>query len=126
MKTKKWMMRFLRATLGYFLAGFAVPGFWPYLASPFGYLAGFVAALCLIGPVWYLVHYRGLVYQEAEAIAVDMGGGIAAAVFTRDSLYHGFSEMLAGLPTLFLMLLGACLGGFLALFLERRRKERSE
>ncbi len=105
-----------QSSLAYFLAGFFVPFFWPYLMRPFGLLTGFIASAFIIGPIWYLSHYRGLIFQKKGSVTVDMGAGIGMAVFVRDSLSHGILSGLSSLPTLFYMALGAVLAGLVAAY----------
>ncbi|WP_438272906.1 Lin0368 family putative glycerol transporter subunit [Streptococcus huangxiaojuni] len=90
------------------------------------YLAGFVAAIIAIGPLWYLVHYKGMVQLKTGDIGVDMGFGIATAVFIRDALDYGWTGILKSFPTLLLVVIGAALGGFGAYCVERLLSKKRE
>ena len=98
--------RYLVATLGYFLAGVLVPTIWSYFASPFGYLAGFIAAIIAIFPLWYIVHYKGMVKLNCGDIGVDMGLGISTAVFIRDAIDCGWNGVAKSFMTMFLVTIG--------------------
>lgn len=117
-------MKAIRAILAYGFAGMAVHLIWGHLATPFGLWAGVVGALCAIGPVWYLVHYRKAIPDKDTHLAVDMGMAIGVAAFVRDSLRFGGGEVLKASPTLLLVLLGATGAGLLSAWLEKKRSKR--
>lgn len=116
-------MKKMQNILAYFLAGSLVPTIWHYAAAPFGYFAGCVAAILVIAPVWYLLHYKGLVNQDKKAATLDMGAAIGLAILTKDLIHKGFSSVFGSLPTLFWLSLGAILGGYAAHFLAKRRRK---
>ena len=118
-KYKILLVRILRASLGFFLAGFLIPTVWSFLASHFGLFAGFIAAIVVIGPVWYINHYRALIHLNTGDIGVDMGAGVAVSVFVRDSITHGIFGSFAALPTSFFLILGAVFAGYLAMRIEK-------
>lgn len=113
-------MNYIRTFLAYGLAGFLVPYLWSYV-SGLGIYAGFGAGLFIIAPVWYVVHYKGLIYQDSEAATVDMGAGIAIAVFTRDVLSKGVINSFSSLPTIMLLSIGAVFAAFVSHYFERRK-----
>lgn len=113
--------KFLRAIMAYTLAGLLVAGLWSHVASPFGYGAGFVAELVIIGPTWYLNHYRGFIPQPLEAATVDIGLAIGTTVLVRDALSKTNSQVLESLPTLFSLLLGAVFAGYLVAYLRKKK-----
>ncbi|MFC3928881.1 Lin0368 family putative glycerol transporter subunit [Streptococcus caprae] len=113
-------MKKVQNILAYFLAGFLVPTIWHYVAAPFGYFAGCVAAIVVIAPVWY---YKGMVNQDSRAATLDMGAAVGLAILMRDLLNKGFSSVFGSLPTLFWMSLGAILAGCIAHLLTKRRQK---
>ncbi|MXQ48065.1 hypothetical protein GRB29_01345 [Streptococcus pneumoniae] len=110
----------MRAILAYAFAATAIGILWPTFAAPFGAWAGVVAGAVVIGPVWYLVHYRGLIPQGSERKAVDMGGAIGTSVLVKTALSSDSQALFQALPTLLLVLIGAALAGCLMAYLERR------
>ncbi|MET3557352.1 hypothetical protein ABID29_000461 [Streptococcus rupicaprae] len=119
-------MRFIRALFAYGLAGFLVPLIWQLFASQFGYFTGYVAGATVIGPVWYLIHYRGLIPRYGKGASIDMGLAIASAVLTREIFKKGLNILPQSGPTLVLLIFGAVLAGLMAWLLEsglgRKRK----
>ncbi|MEE3698581.1 hypothetical protein V2H32_06150 [Streptococcus uberis] len=55
-------------------------------------------------------------------MAIDMGGAIATSILVKTALKAGFSETLAALPTLFTLILGAILAGWLYWKIEGAEK----
>ncbi|MCK1193061.1 hypothetical protein MXZ23_05570 [Streptococcus uberis] len=104
-------MTFLRSILAYFFAAMMINIFWPLLATPFGPYAGFIAGALVIGPTWFICHYKGFISQ-GKHLALDMGGAIATSVLVKTALNAGFSESLAALPTFLAIIIGAILAGW--------------
>ncbi|WP_373774205.1 Lin0368 family putative glycerol transporter subunit, partial [Streptococcus ferus] len=73
----------------------------------------------IIGPVWYLCHYRGWISQNKDQVAIDMGAAIGMSVLVRGFLEHGLSQTLMAMPTLLCLALGASLAGWLYAIIER-------
>ena len=113
-------LNYIRTLLAYCLAGFLVPYLWSYI-SGLGIYAGFGAGLLIIAPIWYIVHYKGLIYQDNEAATVDMGASIAIAVFTKDVLSEGVTNCFSSLPTIILLSIGAVLAALVSHYFERRK-----
>ncbi|MCK1227672.1 Lin0368 family putative glycerol transporter subunit [Streptococcus uberis] len=114
-------MSFLKSILAYYFAAIMINIFWPLFATPFGLFAGFIAGAIVIGPTWYICHYKGFISQ-GKHLAIDMGGVIATSVLVKTALKAGFSETLAALPTLFTLILGAILAGWLYWKIEGAEK----
>lgn len=111
-------MKFLRSTLGYMIAGMIVMSVWGVLAESYGIIGGWLAALVIIGPMWFLNHFLGLIHHDAESAFVDMGLGIAFTGIFRDIFIHGSATFIESLPTIALVIVGAILGGFFAAKIE--------
>src|SRR5699024_2658401 len=112
-------MLYLRSTVGYFIAGLFAMGVWATLWNTYGLLGGFAAALIIIGPMWYMNHYVGLIQNDNDDAYVDMALGIAVAVTMRDVFMNGFDTVVASLPTLSFVILGGVLGCTVAAFIEK-------
>lgn len=114
-------MKFLRSVLGYAIAGIFVMSVWGPMASleSFGIIGGWFAAFAIIGPMWFLNHFVGLIPHDSDSGFVDMAAGIGIAGVFRDVFMAGSVEpLLATLPTLGLVILGGAIGGFVAAKVE--------
>lgn len=114
-------MKFLRSTLGYCIAGMLVMSVWDGFVIPYGIAGGFFAAIIIIGPMWYLNHYKGLIYDAPGSGFVDMGLGIGIAGIARDFFVNNmdFGLLVDTIPTLGLVILGAIIGGVIAAAIEK-------
>lgn len=111
-------MKFLRSTVGYMIAGMIVMSVWGAFANAYGIAGGYFAAFIIIGPMWYMNHYHGLIKQDADAAFVDMGLAIAICGVFRDAFLYGFHTVVDSLPTILLVIVGATLGGLFAAKVE--------
>lgn len=110
-------MKFFRNVLGYMIAGMIVMSVWgPFVqVESFGIIGGWLAAFAIIGPMWFMNHFLGLIYHSEGSSFVDMGLGIALVGIFRDVfLFDGVATFMAAVPTMLLVALGASLGGFAA------------
>lgn len=120
-------MKFFKAVLGYFLAGIVIVVFWSKIVDIFGIVGGWVSALVLIGPLWYINHYKSLILHDDEEVFIDMGLAIATTTVVISilkvkknmifSIYESF-------PTLFFLAIGAILGVIFSIFLENKIKNK--
>lgn len=114
-------MKFLRGVLGYSIAGMFVMSVWGPMASleAFGIIGGWFAAFAIIGPMWFLNHFVGIIHHDADSGFVDMAAGIGITGVFRDVfMQDGVNTLVAALPTLGLVLLGGAIGGFVAAKVE--------
>ncbi|HEL1613201.1 Lin0368 family putative glycerol transporter subunit [Streptococcus suis] len=111
-------MKFLRSTIGYMIAGMIVMSVWGAFAEAYGIIGGFFAAFIIIGPMWYMNHYLGLIKHDADSAFVDMGLGIAICGIFRDAFMKGFGTIADSLPTILLIIVGATIGGLVAAKIE--------
>lgn len=111
-------MKFVRSTLGYMIAGMIVMSVWGAFATAYGIAGGYFAALIIIGPMWFMNHYLGLIKHDSDSAFVDMGLGIALCGIFRDAFMNGFSTVMDSVPTILLVILGAVLGGLFAAKIE--------
>lgn len=119
-------MKFFRGVIGYAIAGMIVMSVWGPLAGNYGILGGVVAAFIIIGPMWYMNHYVGLIEHENDSAFVDMALGIAIAGTTRDFFLVGSSSVIEALPTLSLVAIGAIAGGVAAAIIEKDMAKKSQ
>ncbi|CQR23730.1 membrane protein [Streptococcus varani] len=111
-------MKFLRSTIGYMIAGMIVMSVWGAFGNAYGIIGGYFAAFIIIGPMWFMNHYVGLIKQDNDAAFVDMGLGIAIAGIFRDGFLLGLDKVATSFPTLALVAIGAAIGGFVAAKIE--------
>lgn len=118
-------MKFLRAVVGYAIAGMIVMTVWGAFAGVegFGIIGGWLAAFAIIGPMWYMNHFLGLIHHDADSGWVDMGLGIGLVGLFRDTFGMGFDYFLAAMPTLLLVAVGAVIGGFVAAKIEENMEK---
>lgn len=119
-------MKFFRSTLGFMIVGLFVGGVWGTFSGEYGIAGGWFAALILIGPMWFLNHYVGLIINDADSAFVDMGLGVGIACFMRDTFKLGVGSAIESLPTLLLVAAGAVIGGIVAAAVERHMAKEKE
>lgn len=114
-------MKFVRGVLGYMIAGMFVMSVWgKFAADPtFGIIGGWLAAFAIIGPMWFMNHFLGLIHHDGDSGWVDMGLGIALVGIFRDTFHLGFDAFLSSVPTMILVAVGAALGGIVAVEVEK-------
>lgn len=119
-------MKFLRAVLGYAIAGMIVMSVWGLFAGVegFGIIGGWLAAFAIIGPMWFLNHFLGLIHHDADSGFVDIGLGIGFVGLFRDTFGPGgMDAFVASMPTLGLVAVGAILGGLAAAKIEENMEK---
>jgi hypothetical protein len=119
-------MKFLRSTLGFMCVGLLVGGAWGSFSAAYGIAGGWFAALAIIGPMWFMNHYVGLITNESDGSFIDMGLGVGIACFTRDLFNLGASSAAQSLPTLALVAVGAVIGGVVAAAVEKHMAQQSK
>lgn len=108
-------MKALRGIIGFALAAIFALTFWGTFVDSYGIIGGWIVALAIIGPLWFLNHYIGLIPQDPKASFVDMGLGIGIGGIVRDFfLNDGLNSVVSSLPTILLVIVGASIGGFVA------------
>ncbi|MEI7667611.1 MAG: hypothetical protein WCI62_01275 [Erysipelotrichaceae bacterium] len=132
-------MKFLRAVLGFFIAGVFVMAVWGKMADgtaligaegakvgigAFSIFGGWIAAFVIISPMWFMNHFLGMIPNTSEASFVDQGLGIALTGIFRDIFRStaGVDTFLSSVPTIILVCIGAAIGGYLA-FIVRKDME---
>lgn len=113
-------MKWLRSIIGYFFAGMIVMTIWGgVITSDFGYVGGILAAMLIIGPMWFMNHAMNLTAHNPNSGFVDIGLGIAVTGIARDTIKLGTGELTAALPTIAVVVVGAIFGGIVAAMVEK-------
>jgi hypothetical protein len=118
-------MKFLRGLIGYTIAGMIVMAVWGELGA-FGIFGGYLAALIIIGPMWFMNHFVNLTGNEDDAAFVDMGLAIGICGIMRDTFINGTNSLVSSLPTIGLVFVGAVLGGIVAAAVEKSMASETE
>lgn len=112
-------MKFFRSFLGYMIAGMLVMAVWNGLSAAGGIFGGYLAAIILIGPLWFMNHYLNLVDNKDTAAFVDMGLAIGVCGIFRDTFMQGTEALTGSLPTIGIAILGAIVAGLVAAAVEK-------
>ncbi|WP_314209049.1 Lin0368 family putative glycerol transporter subunit [Vagococcus salmoninarum] len=116
-------MEHIKRVFGYALAGLLVMSVWGELGNV-GVYGGYVAALVIIGPMWFLNHYLNTSGNHEGVSFVDMGLAIGVSGLARDAFLTDQQNLFAAWPTFLLVVIGALIGGSLAaLFAKHQKKE---
>lgn len=120
----KWIlggktMKFIRSMIGYMIAGMLVMTAFDAFAGQYGIVGGVFAAFIVIGPMWFMNHYVGLIQNLDENAFVDMTVGIGLVGIFRDTFIKGVPALMDTVPTLALVVLGAVIAGFVAAAIEK-------
>lgn len=118
-------MKFIRGLVGYTIAGMLVMAVWGQLGA-FGIFGGYLAALIIIGPMWFMNHFVNLVGNKDDAAFVDMGLAIGVCGIMRDTFMNGTESLVSSLPTIGLVVVGAILGGIVAAAFEKNMAKDDE
>lgn len=111
------IMKHLGTVIGTAIAGMFVMSVWGEFAGAYGIGGGWFAALAIIGTMWLLNHYLGLINNDGAF--VDMACGIGVAGFMRGVFEQGVQAGIDSLPTLAFTLIGGVLGGVAAVSFEK-------
>lgn len=118
-------MKFLKSTLGYFLASIIINGFWGIFTNKFGVLGGYISALCLTGSAWYINHYLGLIKHDEDSAFIDMALGVAISLVVKGYILNGINSVVSSIPTFLCVAIGAILGGYVSVLIEKSIVERN-
>ena len=107
-------MKFVRSTVGFAIAGMFVMSIWGDWAGAYGNIGGWLAAVAIIGPMWFMNHYIGVINNPEGFAFVDMAWGIAWVGIMRDVFGVGgngfdLGRLVSSLPTIGLLTVGAAL-----------------
>lgn len=105
--------------VGSFIVGLAIMGAWSALAANHGVIGGWIAALVIVFPTWFMNHCCGLIHQEGAWI--DQGLALGAAGFVKGIVLDGAAAGFEALPLLLVVIAGGALGGILADRIDRAK-----
>lgn len=105
-------MKQLGTFIGSMISGVLVFAVWGQLATDYGLIGGWLAALITIGLAWSVCHYVGAIDNKDGAAWVDLGLPVGVAG-TALGVFNGL-PLANALPTLGILALGAICGGIAA------------
>ncbi len=117
-------MKHVGTIIGSAIAGMFVMSVWGAFVEQGGVIGGWFAGLIIIGTMWLMNHYVGVINNDGAF--VDMACGIGMAGLMRDVFSKGMQTGIDSLPTLGLVILGGALGGFAAFKVEQHIAERDK
>ncbi len=116
-------MKFFKSLIGFILAGVIFNKLWSIFTQNFGIFGGWIAALVLVGPLWFLNHYIGLIANDEEHAFLDMAFGVAIANLTYEFLTKGANDFSKSIPTFLCVIIGSILGGIFSSFVEKGKRD---
>lgn len=120
-------MKVLRSIIGGFIAATLISGGWGVFTEKLGDIGGILAAAILVGTMWFLNHYIGLIPNKKNSAFVDMGIAIGVGCIVRDVIkVKDIQEVVASMPTLIFVILGGCIGGTLSVIVKKDMKSSEE
>lgn len=120
-------MKHLGTIIGTAIAGMFVMGVWGAFAGAYGIAGGWFAGFLIIGVMWYMNHYIGIVNNEDGAAWIDMALGIAVAGTTRDAFMAGsFAPISTSMLTLIIVIAGGVTGGVTAGLIQKNVLNKKE
>lgn len=107
--------RHVSTFIGGAIAGSLSFGIWPEMWKSYGILGGFCTATVVIGIMWYMNHWLGVIENAPGKLWVDqglpiMGAGIAWGVVR----FYPHTHVAQILPTLVCCVIGGALAGWAA------------
>ncbi|GAB6086545.1 Lin0368 family putative glycerol transporter subunit [Alkaliphilus crotonatoxidans] len=117
-------MKHVGTIIGSAIAGMFVMSVWGAFVDQAGIIGGWFAGLIIIGTMWLMNHYIGVINNDGAF--VDMACGIGVAGLMRDVFSQGIQVGIDSLPTLVLVILGGALGGLAAFKVEQYIAERDK
>lgn len=110
-------MKHVGTIIGTAIAGMFVMSVWGAFAGEYGIGGGWFAGFIIIGTMWMMNHYIGLINNDGAF--VDMAAGIGVAGFMRGVFENGVQVGLDSIPTLAFVIIGGVLGGAAAVAFEK-------
>jgi hypothetical protein len=110
-------MKHLGTVIGACIAGMFVMSVWGAFAGAYGIGGGWFAGLIIIGSMWFLNHFVGIINNDGAF--VDQAVGIGVAGFMRVVFIEGAQAGIDSLPTLLVVCLGGLVGGITAAKLQQ-------
>ncbi|MGL4293604.1 MAG: Lin0368 family putative glycerol transporter subunit [Bacteroidales bacterium] len=107
------MQKYLSTFVGSAICGGFAFGIWPELWKTYGLIGGWAAATLIIGIMWYMNHYNGMIRNPEGKIWLDQGWCIGSAGIAWGIVrFQGdLSAFWDAFPTLVYCLIGGALAG---------------
>lgn len=120
-------MKVFKTMIGACIAGMIVMSVWGAFTKSYGLVGGWFASLIIIGTMWFMNHYIGLIDNEADGAWVDMALGIAITGTMRDVFLAGtITPLINALPTLVFVVIGGTIGGACAALIEKNMAQKAK
>lgn len=116
-------MKHLGTIIGTAIAGMFVMSVWGAFAGKYGIGGGWFAGFIIIGTMWFMNHYIGMVYNNGAFIDMALGIGVAGTM--RDVFNNGIQVGIESLPTLLTVIVGGIVGGYTAVKFEKYLAEKA-
>lgn len=119
----------MRKHLSTFIGSAICGGFafciWPELWKSYGIIGGWLAATLLIGIMWYMNHYNGIINNPNGKIWLDQGWciGVAGIAWGVVRFKGDISMVLTALPTLACCLVGGGLAGATLWYIQKEKED---
>ncbi len=115
-------MKFVKSLFGYLITSLLVIGLWGIFVNKLGLKGSYFAALFLVGPCWYINHYKNFIFHKNDDVFIDMALAIAIAAMAK-SIFNienfSLSYFIESLPTFYYLGLGAILGVIFSFFIKK-------
>jgi len=108
--------------IGSAIAGMFVMSVWGAFAGEYGIGGGWFAGFAIIGTMWFMNHFLGIINNDGAF--VDMALGIGVAGTTKAMFVDGFAVGVEAIPTLAITLIGGAVGGYMAYQMEQMMAKR--
>ena len=107
--------RHVSTFIGGAIVGSLAFGIWPEMWKSYGILGGFFAAVVVIGIMWYMNHWLGVIENRPGTLWIDQGLPIAGAGVAWGVVrFYPNSHWEQIFPTLICCVIGGLLGGWAA------------
>ncbi|MDF2547825.1 MAG: hypothetical protein K0R93_2723 [Anaerosolibacter sp.] len=113
-------MKNIQTVIGGAIAGIFVMSVWGEFAESYGIVGGWIAALIIIGTMWFLNHHIGILHNPEEGAWVDMALAIGVCGTLRPVFSAGsITPLIDSMPTLIVVILGGLAGGIMAAMIQK-------
>ena len=109
------MKKHLSTFIGGAIVGSLSFGIWPEMWKTYGIMGGFLTATVVIGIMWYMNHWLGVMDNPKGKLWIDQGFPIAASGIVWGLVrFYPNSQFTHIFPTLICCLIGGALAGWAA------------
>ncbi|MDF2548092.1 MAG: hypothetical protein K0R93_2990 [Anaerosolibacter sp.] len=113
-------MKNFRTMVGGAIAGMFVMSVWGAFAGAYGIAGGWFAGFAIIGTMWFMNHYVGVLHNPDGGAWVDMALAIGVCGTLRPVFSAGsITPLVESIPTLVIVILGGMAGGIVAAMFQK-------